>query len=254
MLTHNTRTILPFPYNLSRLLVIKWKEIQTQYSSPIPSERQKVDCSRLAHFSSSQPPIPLIRTNKPIPSYLDGMFPRMSIPIHASALTSSTIVGQFYDSFIIVRHAQSLYIIDQHAADERIKLEALETQMHTLSGAFDLVSGLDIPTNNNLADYCKLNITIKYHRILTLPKLLFENIAVLQRDLHDVNLMNDFIHDLLCSKACHSAVKAGNELNLNQMTLIVNSLAACNKPGECAHGRPTVQALLHDTRRKDSFM
>lgn len=233
--------------------MIQQREILTPNPTPpILPGIQRVDCSTLACFSSSQPSTPLIRTNRPIPSYLDNTFPRMSIPIHASELSKSIIIGQFCDSFIIIKHAQSLYVIDQHAADERIRLEALETQMHNLSGAFEIVSGLDIPTNNNLADYCKFNITIKCHRILTLPKLLHQHIVVLQRDLHDVNLMDEFIHDLLCSKACHGAVRAGDKLSLTQMTSIVNSLAVCNNPGECAHGRPTIQALLHDMRHKDS--
>ncbi|XP_046555149.1 uncharacterized protein LOC124264450 [Haliotis rubra] len=52
------------------------------------------------------------------------------------------------------------------------------------------------------------------------------------------------IHKVLCSQACHGAIKFGDSLTLSQCRELLESLAECNLPFQCAHGRPSVMPLL----------
>merc|ERR1712087_568776 len=48
------------------------------------------------------------------------------------------------------------------------------------------------------------------------------------------------IQRVLASKACRSAIKFGDELDVKQMNCLLKQLAGCRLPFQCAHGRPTL--------------
>ncbi|XP_071079978.1 DNA mismatch repair protein Mlh3-like [Haliotis cracherodii] len=52
------------------------------------------------------------------------------------------------------------------------------------------------------------------------------------------------IHKVLCSQACHGAIKFGDSLTLSQCRELLESLSECDLPFQCAHGRPSVMPLL----------
>ena len=119
--------ILTISY-LIRLLSDQWlNKWSTQTSESLHPNLNETKCWIVPDwpaFPPVSPPYPLTRTKRPIPSYLDTFSLASPFPIHASDLKKRYIVGQFRNTFIIIRHSHSLYVIDQHAADERIKLEA----------------------------------------------------------------------------------------------------------------------------------
>ncbi|XP_005101880.1 uncharacterized protein LOC101854340 [Aplysia californica] len=55
------------------------------------------------------------------------------------------------------------------------------------------------------------------------------------------------IHQILCSQACHGAVKFGDPLKTSQCRDLLSSLSACRLPFQCAHGRPSVAPIVDFT-------
>ncbi|KAH9492887.1 hypothetical protein Btru_032551 [Bulinus truncatus] len=53
-----------------------------------------------------------------------------------------------------------------------------------------------------------------------------------------------FLHRILCSQACHGAVKFGDILSKEECQSLLSSLASCDLPFQCAHGRPSVAPLV----------
>jgi hypothetical protein len=52
------------------------------------------------------------------------------------------------------------------------------------------------------------------------------------------------IHEILCKKACRTAIMFGDELSLTQCTKLISRLLICKLPFQCAHGRPSIVPLL----------
>ncbi|XP_060069042.1 serine-rich adhesin for platelets-like [Ylistrum balloti] len=52
------------------------------------------------------------------------------------------------------------------------------------------------------------------------------------------------LHKVLCSQACHGAIKFGDQLSLEECEELLHSLAKCDLPFQCAHGRPSIMPLL----------
>ncbi|KAK3093602.1 hypothetical protein FSP39_017962 [Pinctada imbricata] len=53
------------------------------------------------------------------------------------------------------------------------------------------------------------------------------------------------IHKMLCSQACHGAIKFGDPLTLKECESLLSGLSTCKLPFQCAHGRPSVMPILH---------
>ncbi|XP_064599786.1 uncharacterized protein LOC135466298 isoform X2 [Liolophura sinensis] len=61
------------------------------------------------------------------------------------------------------------------------------------------------------------------------------------------------VHKLLCSQACHGAIKFGDSLTLEECEDLLKSLSLCDLPFQCAHGRPSVMPLLNFDHFKAKF-
>ncbi|KZC07572.1 PREDICTED: mismatch repair endonuclease PMS2 [Dufourea novaeangliae] len=182
------------------------------------------------------------------------------------------IIGQFNLGFIIACLNEDLFIIDQHATDEKYRFEKLnnETQLKTQK--------LIVPKPLNLSS---LNETILIEHQKTFEDNGFSfNIDSLAECGHRVNLTGipvsgywqfgqDDIEELiflireggienkenhiyrpsrvrqmLASRACRSAVMIGTALNNNEMQKLVLQMAQMENPWSCPHGRPTIRHLL----------
>jgi len=55
----------------------------------------------------------------------------------------------------------------------------------------------------------------------------------------------DILHQALCSHACHGAIKFGDKLTHRQCVQLVQELATCALPFQCAHGRPSIVPLVN---------
>ncbi len=170
--------------------------------------------------------------------------------------------AQFHDTYIISQNQDSIVIIDQHAAHERIVMERLKadllaenkvaTQMLLIPEIIEL-SPLErehiLAEKENLnklglvLDEFGLNEII----IREIPALILEsNVKNLITDLAQEITewggqfsLTDKLHHICATMACHGSVRSGRRLNLDEMNKLLRDMEKTEHSGQCNHGRPT---------------
>jgi DNA mismatch repair protein MutL len=175
------------------------------------------------------------------------------------------IIGQVLDTFIVTEAKDSVLIIDQHAADERIMLERLTKQAQTKSIetqelmeplALTLSPKEEVILQNYLQALDELGFKIEnfgshMYRLRAMPVVLGslrnkENFLDVLDELATIGKIKsntDMKHKLLEILACKSAIKANEKLSTHEMEKLVRKLDSLEEPYTCAHGRPTIIEL-----------
>ena len=168
-------------------------------------------------------------------------------------------LGEVADCFIIAKKGQDLYIVDQHAAHERIRydtfckrVERMPSQQ-LLTPEFVEVDNEDMTLLLERQDvFNDLGYTYSEAgpttlRVEEVPcDLQTSDIADSLKDicllLHDQTEPDKAMvrHRSLAYLSCHGAVKAGDSLNIRQMKQLLDDLFHTEKPYVCPHGRPTI--------------
>nr|XP_012231577.1 PREDICTED: mismatch repair endonuclease PMS2 [Linepithema humile] len=182
------------------------------------------------------------------------------------------VIGQFNLGFIIARLENDLFIIDQHATDEKFRFEKLnnETKLKTQK--------LIVPKSLN---FSALNETILIEHQQTFEDNGFtfsineqaepgkkielvgmpvsgnwqfgqediEELAFLIREAGNENKEKHIyrpsrVSQMLASRACRSAIMIGTALNTNEMQRLIMQMTQMQNPWNCPHGRPTIRHLL----------
>ncbi len=168
-------------------------------------------------------------------------------------------LGQVDDCYIIARGDGGLYIIDQHAAHERILYDRLSAASGRIPAQTLLVPVfLDLDpreallVGENLPQFHDLGFTLEQvgpatFRVTEMPADVPPGEA---RDfLHDILVLLDgrtspsaaeLRHACLQTAACRAAVKAGDSLSMRQIQALLQELAATSLPYTCPHGRPAI--------------
>ena len=171
------------------------------------------------------------------------------------------IIGQVFDTYWLVQMEDKLYIIDQHAAHEKVKYERLVKQLKEKQAASQLLSP---PVILNLSG--KEEIVFKQYReyfekmgfeaeefgtgayaIRSVPTDLYgcdekELFFQVLDELSEVPARGepDVILQKLASMACKSAVKGNNSMDRKEMETLIDELLTLENPYHCPHGRPTI--------------
>lgn len=174
-------------------------------------------------------------------------------------------IGQVDKTFIIAQSATSLYLIDQHAAHERIlydKLVASHEKVDVESLLVPIYIDMDAEdvevVTNNKDTLLSLGVDAaaageKVLRIDALPvdittdkaEEFLQEIAKYLRDnrnIHAAELRAEVLH----MTACKAAIKAGLELNMKQMRDLLMQLMNTTHPFTCPHGRPCMIEITTD--------
>ncbi|MDR7865556.1 MAG: DNA mismatch repair endonuclease MutL [Sporomusaceae bacterium] len=168
-------------------------------------------------------------------------------------------LGQVDDCYIVARGDGGLYIIDQHAAHERILYERLSAASGRIPAQTLLVPVfLDLDpreallVGEYLTVFHDLGFTLEQvgpatFRVTEMPADVPPGEA---RDfLHDILVLLDgrtnpsaaeLRHACLQTAACRAAVKAGDNLSMRQIQALLQELAATSLPYTCPHGRPAI--------------
>ena len=168
-------------------------------------------------------------------------------------------LGEVADCFIIAKKGQDLYIVDQHAAHERIRydtfckrVERMPSQQ-LLTPEFVEVDNEDMTLLLERQDvFNDLGYTYSEAgpttlRVEEVPCDLqtsdiadsLKDICLLLRDQKEPDKAM-VRHRSLAYLSCHGAVKAGDSLNIRQMKQLLDDLFHTEKPYVCPHGRPTI--------------
>ncbi|MBQ4399741.1 MAG: DNA mismatch repair endonuclease MutL [Alphaproteobacteria bacterium] len=181
--------------------------------------------------------------------------------------------AQVHNTYIISQTADGIAIIDQHAAHERItmermkqsmfKNERLPSQMLLLPEVVDL----SLSEKENLLNYsdtfAKLGLGIEEFGpqavlVREIPGLLGDtDVKSLIKDLAaeisewgTAYALEDKIHHICATVACHGSVRAGRALNIEEMNRLLRDMEKTEHSGQCNHGRPTyVKIKLADIEK-----
>ena len=208
---------------------------------------------------------PMARTDSPSHQSSESLNEIASFPLGAAQ-------AQLHKNYIVAQTNEGLVIVDQHAAHERLVYEKMK--MHLKEGGIKR-QALLIPEVVDLEN-------IKIQRILELKDdfarlgLILEKFgegAILVREipsiLGDINVKNlvlDIADELeefgsstiledklghICGTiACHSSVRSGRTLRVEEMNALLREMEATPHSGQCNHGRPTyVELKLSDIEK-----
>lgn len=203
---------------------------------------------------------------------------RLSLTVSKADFADMHIIGQFNLGFILVVRAPSpsspnsdLFIIDQHASDEkrnferlqantmvqnqrlvhphRLDLTAIEEEIVLDKNEILLKNGfqveIDTSGDKEAGRRCKL-ISLPMSREVTFDVTdLAELIALLAEHPSSSSLENvprpSKVRRMFAMRACRSSVMIGKTLTLKQMGALVRRMGEIDKPWNCPHGRPTMR-------------
>lgn len=191
-----------------------------------------------------------------------------------SRLPPLRLLGQLASTYIIAEGPEGMCLIDQHAAHERILLERLQDSVS--AGTVDSQSLLEpvvIPlspvqatrSGEFIRELTGLGFgaeTFGTDALLVRavpgqlgPQHVGALIAALQEGLEGLEGAEERSRAMLTTVACHSAIRAGQVLDLTEMRALIRDLEQTRVPTACAHGRPTLlevsrAALEREFRRR----
>jgi len=177
-------------------------------------------------------------------------------------------VGQVGASYLVAEGPDGLYLIDQHAAHERVLFEAImsaheqgvvesQTLLEPASVEFAPAQASLIEENLEVLNRLGFEVESFGHRtfrLRALPVLLTatEPEAALRAVVEDIEedeaLLASDIERRLAARVCKQAsVKAGQVLSLAEQQKLIRDLEGCQSPRTCPHGRPTMIHLSVDS-------
>jgi DNA mismatch repair protein MutL len=170
-------------------------------------------------------------------------------------------LAQLKGIYILAENSQGLILVDMHAAHERVVYERLKKNFSEKSiVAQPLLIPFTIKLSereaNTLTEQQKLfqKLGVKIERLTPeaivvreVPDILREgNIEQFIRDVaadfltnENTTRVDNYIHKLLGTIACHSAVRASRRLTIAEMNGLLRDMETTENSGQCNHGRPT---------------
>lgn len=188
--------------------------------------------------------------------------PRINIEppvIKAFDITALSLTGVIFDTYITAVDGDSFYLIDQHAAHERIFYEKLVGEYEKSEKVKQpLILPLMINTSLSASEesydwldaLSEMGFTIEEfgsntYRIAEIPMFMELSEAedfikeFIDNIKNSTDLRNTVVVNKLIMMSCKAAVKANDKLTEKEMHALINDLAKCKNPFSCPHGRPT---------------
>lgn len=174
------------------------------------------------------------------------------------------VIGQLAQTYVLAEGPGGLYLIDQHAAHERIRYEELSSQVKRAAvisqellepRVVELSPRQAELVEEHLDDLARVGLVVSPFGsgtvlVRSVPQhLMGGDIASALTELvetaEDGGEAFSWVDQAMVTLSCHTAVRAGQTLSLDEMRDLVRSLERCALPHTCPHGRPT---LVHMTR------
>ena len=188
--------------------------------------------------------------------------PMVAATAPMEAIPALRILGQARETYLVAEGPDGLYLIDQHAAHERVLFEKVskgvsesnpQPQAILEPVAVELSPGQEELVQANMTLLERYGFMIepfgeRTYLLRSLPsvakdtspgKALLEVLDLMAYE----GLLKEREEALAASIACHSAVRAGMVLSQHEMQELVRQLETCDNPHTCPHGRPTMIRL-----------
>ncbi len=174
------------------------------------------------------------------------------------------IIGQVFDTYWLVEYRDNLYIIDQHAAHEKVLFEKTYATLSSREYTSQYISPPLIVTlsmqeeerlKKHLSVFQELGFEIepfggREYAIYAVPDNLFslakkELFTELLDNLSDVSdgQSTESIYDRIASMSCKAAVKGNHRLSEREAHELIGELLKLENPYACPHGRPTIISI-----------
>lgn len=248
----------PEPFEKARLQQMREK-ITKQIHADTPYERkyQEFYQKRESDTNAHAPKQKLPETSKPA-TYEQTSF------LTREARAKHHIIGQVFDTYWLIEHDNKLYIIDQHAAHEKVLYERMMKQLKNKEMTTQYVSppiilSLTRAEQDILERFADVFAELGYvispfggneFAIEGVPGNLFsfdvktffmELLA--SCDSLKGNDGHDMILEKIASMSCKAAIKGNNQLSRPEIEALLEELLSLENPYHCPHGRPTIIAM-----------
>ena len=171
------------------------------------------------------------------------------------------IIGQIFDTYWIVEFDKSMYIIDQHAAHEKVlyerflkqfEKEELSSQLISPATVISLSSTEADAVEKHLPSLKKLGFEIEHfggreYSISAIPNILPSVnkevwLGELISELLEVDSVKntESILEKIASMSCKAAIKGNQKISFEEAKILIDELLELENPYNCPHGRPTV--------------
>ena len=198
--------------------------------------------------------------NEEIESKLSGPHLEISIPaMQPFDFSVLQVTGVIFSTYITAVDDKNFYLIDQHAAHERIFYEKLVGEYENSDKAkqtlmIPLLIPVSLSANANKFDWLQALIQMGFtiedfgdntYRVSEIPMFMDlteaeDFIKNFIENIHQsTDLSNRVVIDKLITMSCKAAVKAHDVLKPEEITTLIRTLAKCRNPFSCPHGRPT---------------
>lgn len=210
-------------------------------------------------------------TSLPVPSLLkpSGAMSHVTTPVdgapiqpgNPSGVPAMRVLGQVGGTYIIAEGPSGVFLIDQHAAHERVMYERIMRQMTTNSVdrqplldplVIELTPEELVAFDRSVDELSEIGFEVERfgdHSIVIrqVPAMIrgidiAERFHLILRELADGGAGDSWMDSVAISAACHTAIRAGQALSLQEMRELVAQLERTEQPRACGHGRPT---MLH---------
>ena len=191
-------------------------------------------------------------------------------PLPAPGLPVLRVMGQIANTYIVAEGPDGLYLIDQHAAHERILYERIlaqwlkkevEVQGLLQPITMELSPGEEQTLEANEETLTQFGFTIepfgdRNYLIRTVPVVvattnIIEVVNILLDNLASKDNPTPWEEKIAQSLACHSAIRGGQQLRNEEMRELIKQLEQAKQPRTCPHGRPTMIHLSSHQLEKE---
>lgn len=171
------------------------------------------------------------------------------------------LIGQLFDTYWLIQYGNQLYIMDQHAAHEKVNYERLMeayrkkeriTQFVSPPMVISLTRAGEAILEEFKSEFERIGFTIepyggREYAISEIPANLYginekELFLEMLSDLEDRGSMqpSELIASKLASMSCKAAIKGGQKISFQEADALVSQLLTLENPYACPHGRPTI--------------
>ena len=171
------------------------------------------------------------------------------------------LIGQLFDTYWLIQYGNQLYIMDQHAAHEKVNYERLMeayrkkeriTQFVSPPMVISLTRAEEAILEEFKSEFERIGFTIepyggREYAISEIPANLYginekELFLEMLSDLEDRGSMqpSELIASKLASMSCKAAIKGGQKISFQEADALVSKLLTLENPYACPHGRPTI--------------
>ena len=289
---HKTQDVDASPFNdMNAPITNKKKPSEREKPEPVstasPSNSAATSLEAMwgnGRFGVSNVPVPDKQVTSPEQAQPHDVERQSELPVgnsvdprHERRLPQLRVIGQLSQSYIVTEGENGMYLIDQHAAHERILLERMVAALKTRTPLSQLLLTplelelapseleaieehmsqleyigfkLEIGEDQKLAVCAVPSVLVKQMNAHSLHELLLEMTAP-----ESLGHTETWEERALANVACKAAIKANYFLTVSEMREMIEQLEQTRAPYSCCHGRPTMvhfslPALAHEFERR----